>query len=57
MAVTRQVTITYNALVTRATTGAITNEALLDAGSAGQHTLQDTLIVNGKSTYLPIIRR
>lgn len=52
-----QVDIWYSANVTRATSDGIQNMAILDAGSSGQFTLSAMLIVNGKSEFLPIIKR
>lgn len=52
-----RVTISYNLTVTQTTPGAITNIAVFNAGSAGSYNLSGTIIVNGKRTNMPIIRR
>lgn len=52
-----KVDIWYNAKVTQIRPGGIQNVAVLNAGTAGQFTLRAILIVNGKSEFLPIIKR
>jgi hypothetical protein len=52
-----RVTITYDATVTQLTSGSITTSAIIDAGSAGQLTTSVTVIVNGESLFLPLLRR
>jgi len=52
-----RVTISYNVTVTQSNPRAITNTAVFDAGSAGQYNLSATIIVNGESTYMPVVRR
>lgn len=51
------VTVTFPVTVLAGSSAAITNVALLATGSAGTFTATATLIANGMSVWLPIVRR
>jgi uncharacterized repeat protein (TIGR01451 family) len=54
---TPTVTITYRTVITETIARVVTNNAVLDAGSAGSLNLSTMVLVNARVVYLPLIRK
>lgn len=54
---TTLVTVTYEVTVTETSPRAITNDVIMDAGSAGTYTCSATIIANGYTVPLPLVLR